>query len=486
VDQDDPGLPIKLHPCSNGEFVPPPPTPVVREAVRRARAESDRLARRLGMSRRHFLQTLSGAAVALTALQACSDEAQRADPTTSTSGPGGRFELPPESTTEPAAATTVLAGEEFVLDVQGHLLEGGDAAGFGSGFPQASCGEDDPSACFTAERFLEEVFLRSDTSMIVLSAIPIAGPDNPLSIDVMERTRRMALELCQDERVLIQGQANPNLGRPQDQLDGMAVLAAEHPIVAWKAYTHAPGPAWRLDDDLGDAFLGQASALGKPVVCVHKGISGGSEAASPADVGPAAASHRDVNLLVYHSGYEFSSVEGPYDPGQPNGGVDRLVASLAAAGVGPNENVYAELGSTWRALMGKPDEAAHLLGKLLLHVGEDNVLWGTDSIWYGSPQDQIQAFRAFSITPELQERYGYPELTPERKAKILGLNTARLHGITPSAVACPFTREQLQQVREEVALPFRTYGPSTAADVRALLAAHGGSLPSPGDAPHRF
>ena len=34
---DDPGLPIKLGPCSNGEFVPPPPTPLVREAARRAR-----------------------------------------------------------------------------------------------------------------------------------------------------------------------------------------------------------------------------------------------------------------------------------------------------------------------------------------------------------------------------------------------------------------------------------------------------------------
>ena len=37
------------------------------------------------------------------------------------------------------------------------------------------------------------------------------------------------------------------------------------------------------------------------------------------------------------------------------------------------------------------------IGKLLKHVGEDNVLWGTDSIWYGSPQDQIQAFRTFQI-----------------------------------------------------------------------------------------
>ena len=48
--------------------------------------------------------------------------------------------------------------------------------------------------------------------------------------------------------------------------------------------------------------------------------------------------------------------------------------------------------------------AAHVVGKLLKYVGEDRVLWGTDSIWFGSPQDQIQAFRAFQISEEFQER----------------------------------------------------------------------------------
>jgi hypothetical protein len=80
--------------------------------------------------------------------------------------------------------------------------------------------------------------------------------------------------------------------------------------------------------------------------------------------------------------------------------------------------------------MGDLDQAAHVLGKLMLAVGEDNIVWGTDSIWYGSPQDQIAAFRAFEITPEYQERFGYPELTMERKVKILGLNAVRVFGIT--------------------------------------------------------
>ena len=98
-------------------------------------------------------------------------------------------------------------------------------------------------------------------------------------------------------------------------------------------------------------------------------------------------------------------------------------------GIGPGGNVYAELGSTWFNLSRDLDSAGHVLGKLLTHLGAERILWGTDSIWYGSPQGQIDAFRAFEITPEAQERYGYPALTPEMKDLILGGNAARLYGV---------------------------------------------------------
>ena len=45
------------------------------------------------------------------------------------------------------------------------------------------------------------------------------------------------------------------------------------------------------------------------------------------------------------------------------------------------------------------------------------MLWGTDSIFYGSPQDQIQAFRAFQISDEFQERFGYPALDRRDQAQ---------------------------------------------------------------------
>jgi len=110
-------------------------------------------------------------------------------------------------------------------------------------------------------------------------------------------------------------------------------------------------------------------------------------------------------------------------------GVDALIKSVEDNGIGRNANVYAELGTTWRYVMRDPTTAAHLLGKLFKHIGEENVLWGSDALWYGSPQDQIQAFRSFQIAPALIEAHGYPELTPALKQKVFGLNGARVYGI---------------------------------------------------------
>jgi predicted TIM-barrel fold metal-dependent hydrolase len=250
----------------------------------------------------------------------------------------------------------------------------------------------------------------------------------------------------------------------------MAATAAEFEIAAWKAYTHE-GPSWRLDDDVGNAFCDQVRALGQRIICVHKGL--GPHAASPVDVGPAAVNHPDLMFCIYHSGFEAAVTEGEYpgdEAGAAAGGVDRLIASVHGVGIGPGGNVYAELGSTWWNLIQRPDEAAHVLGKLLVAFGPDNILWGTDSIWYGSPQGQIEAFRAFEISAEYQERFGYPALTADVKARILGLNAARVYGLDPATTVCALSPADRRGVR--AASPARVpAGPTTAAAARAAFAA---------------
>jgi predicted TIM-barrel fold metal-dependent hydrolase len=488
-DDEDPGLPIKFGPCSNAEYDPEPVLPpVLRETIRRARDESERNASRLGMSRREFLLSICGAATTLLALDACTREAHRATPSRTTSEPGGGYSIPPEATVEPEPAHDAIGGEEFVFDVQGHLLEYDlnpilNGQDFWTRFPQQYCGEDDPRVCYSIESFLDLMFLRSDTSMLVLSALPIYPEGSPLSTRIMDETRRIAEGLCRDERVLMHAQALPNVGRPQAALDAMEDTAKRYPVVAWKTFTHFPAVfegsdrAWWLDDhdpnlpQVGEAFIRKTVELGLPTIAAHKGFSGGTPYASPVDVGPAARRHPDVNFLIYHSGFEAGGVEGPYASRTRSVGINRLITSMRRAGIGPNENVYAELGSTWWYVMRYPNQAAHVLGKLLKYVGEDNVIWGTDCLFYGSPQDQIQALRSFRISEEFQDRYGYPELTRGIKNKILGLNGARLYGVDPITAPCQFTRRELERLRRQLPGRNQTLGPSTAAEAGVFRAA---------------
>ena len=484
--EEDPGLSIKFGPCSNGEFVPPPLTAVEREAIRRAHESSRENARRLGISRGVFLRSVCGAATTLLALQGCAREA-------ATRALGGYWDVPPDAALDADAARSVLAGREFVFDVQGHHLEYDlmrRTAGrpfFGSVFPQVNCGRDDPRACFSREVFLEDFFLRSDTNMVTLSALPIAPKGSPLSAAIMDDTRHTAELVTGWESVLLHAQVLPNYGPLRANLELMEENARRYPIAAWKVFTHFPdafgdpGNAWRLDDAdpalrrVGHAFIEQARRLGIKTICAHKGFGAGSRYASPEDVPRAAKTFPDVNFVVYHSGFErIGPREGPYTSATAHVGINRLITALRRHRVGPNENVYAELGSTWWTIMRDPTQAAHVLGKLLRHVGENNVLWGTDCIFYGSPQDQIEAFRAFQISREFRERYGYPALTPSRKAKILGLNAARVYGVEPKRVKARFTRRELEEIRASLKFKHETYGPRNRREVKRLRDHHRG------------
>jgi hypothetical protein len=166
-------------------------------------------------------------------------------------------------------------------------------------------------------------------------------------------------------------------------------------------------------------------------------------------VGPAARAFPDLTFVVYHSGYEQPGARD--DDSDAAGGVGRLETSLRDAAVPPGANVYGELGSTWFLVSRRPEEAAHVVGTLLRCVGEDRILWGTDSIWYGAPQSLIDAFRAFSIPEWMQERYGYPPLTDAAKTKILSTNAAALYGVDLGRVRRCEPLGWLDEARAELA-----------------------------------
>ena len=57
--------------------------------------------------------------------------------------------------------------------------------------------------------------------------------------------------------------------------------------------------------------------------------------------------------------------------------------------------------------MSFPTIVAHIMGQLMKFMGGDRIVFGSDSVWYGSPQWQIEAFWRFQIPAALREKYGF-------------------------------------------------------------------------------
>jgi len=470
-DPDGTRLPVKLDSTSNGEYAPIPLEPVHREAKAKSLASAGANAKRLGLSRRDFLVSAGGVATTLLGMNEAYAAAGRT---------GGFFDLPYDAALDLALARSTLDSTDFIFDVQGHFVN--PTGAWTKRLPQTarplqmpktqSCGPSkgagrlDYLQCIGPDEFVKDVFLDSDTDLMVLSFVPSTREGEPLTIEEAEATARIVERLEGTHRLYIHGRVNPN---QKGDLEGMDELASRHRISAWKTYTQwgPDGKGFWMDDEPGLAMIEKARKLGVRNIAIHKGLAFGPksyEHSTCADIGRVAKRFPDVNFLIYHSGFAAGKAEGPYDETRTDG-IDSLVTSLAKAGVKPGANVYAELGSTWRLMMRDPDTAAHGLGKLLKAVGADNVVWGTDSIWYGSPQDQIQAFRAFQIAPALRDKHGYPEITPALRAKVFGLNALKIYPVPKDVLEKHLAKDRVAKLRENYRErpdpSYLTYGPRT-------------------------
>jgi predicted TIM-barrel fold metal-dependent hydrolase len=462
-------------------------------ALDRVAAAADRA----GIDRRQFLQTSAGVAAVLVTFNACSDGGETAPSSTTRGSPrttaGGSFEVPePEDV---KACEEALAGDEFIFDIHTHhVVPDGPwrqnalrIADMILGLVPSGCEETDPYRCLDRTAYLHDMFLASDTTVSLLSDVPNSGPmDAPVPWEEKRETKQLAdaLAVGGHPRVLLHDVLAPNFGELAMRLDEMEANAGTGDLSAFKVYT-AWGPDGRgyaLDDPaIGLPVVEKARSLGVKVMCAHKGLpllEFDRSHNGPEDVVAVAKQYPDMDFVVYHGAYELQTTEGPYDPADAARGVNSLIKALDDHGIPPNANVHAELGTTWRETLGSPTEAAHMLGKLLARVGSDNVMWGTDAVWYGSPQPQIMAFRSFQIAPELQERHGYPALTPELKAKIFGLNAARVFGIDPEGARCALDADGLAEARAQLATyradgaiqAWQPRGPLTRREVRTWLA----------------
>ena len=449
------GVPLFLQPLHTDEFEAPPRTELQQQARAAAAEEAVRAAGRVGRSVRAYVPSRRGTA---TGLMALNDAA------------GARFfEVPPEAGLDEEAAAAAFASDGPVIDVQTHWIadrpilkdfQRNILRFYRAMAPEWWSGLDGVVAYDIAE-YLRCVFVESETALAVISAAPgNAHGEMFLKNHEMAGMRELFDRTAGTGRLLNHTVVRPKLG----ETERMAEWAATYRPVGWKVYTlglmdesyqhYQPGYDWRLDDDeTGMPFLEQARALDVRLVCAHKGVSGMIDAGSPDDVGPAAKAFPDIDFVIYHSGYEPGQVDGPYTPETADLGVNRLIKTVEDVGLGPGGNVYAELGTTWFMLLSRPVDAAHVLGKLLEHLGEDNIIWGTDSIWYGPTQPVLDAFRAFQIPDAMCEEFGYPKLTPEAKRKILAGNGARVYDIDLDALSVAAAGDDLswtQQVAVEL------------------------------------
>lgn len=452
-------LPVDILPASNNEFYPRSPNAREIATMRRMNEKTEEVRRRLGMSRREFVRTGLAMAVGWWAVDAMS------------SGKYGNYGYAGPLGNDPTADDLCamnfpnvqldnLPGE-FIFDVQSHHVESDGIwraalpvhwAVIAILFGQVSNGgsEVDPTENVGRAHYFKEIFLDSATTMAVLSPVP-AAPDivQPLPYLEAVETAQIAKDLSGTERVVVHSFVMPNRGSTklggspmqplflQDELDTMEARARDHRyfLRGWKIYSpysdvpYAPG--FQHHDDVGMALAAQVRRLnqlyGVPAVLAsHKGPAlPGFDAVSNScvDVGPAARQNPDISYVIYHSG-AGGGTSAPYPGDQavaPTAlSVDSLIRSLRIEGWdaesnipaglahGNSPNVYAEIGSTWRSVAGNPNNASHLIGKLVRHVGAQRVIWGTDDLWYGSPQPEIVALRSLNLTQAARELYNLP------------------------------------------------------------------------------
>lgn len=444
--EDVPPIPTRI--VSNEEFVPVPQSPEQREVELRLWAIAETAANRLGMTRRDFLRTGCGMAAALVAMNQVF---------------GPCYQVDADEVTDPEKARERWPKNEFIFDIQTHHVdierqwyddtrEGRWFKNFVRALRPAAT-VDESIERLNLDHYVKELFLDSDTVMAVISGVPTRDWNkNPLPPDLMAATRDYVNKLAGSERVLAHGLMRPNLGK--SELDEIERQIKELRISAWKMYTGAEigEQAWWMDDEkVAYPCFARTKELGVKHLCVHKGLPLGvfnEEHCKPRDLLKAARDWPDLNFIVYHSGFRgLESLKDRKDP-QEIPWISDIIRMLRD---NPQlKNVYFELGSTFNQLSSfNPEACMHMLGQMIQVAGDDHVLWGTDSIWGGSPQSQIVRLKRLEMRDSLIEKYGYAPLTDAVKAKILGLNAAKLFGIDPQAKRKAIEQDRLSALRRD-------------------------------------
>src|SRR5579864_6393744 len=440
--------PVPTQIVSNGEYLPPPQSEIQKKVERRIYELADTNGKRLGLSRRQFLATSCGMAAAFLAMRDVYGATV--------------FKVTDEEARDPEmmlARAQSLAGQ-FIFDDQTHfirdefdhkeLLGLGD---FAAEHWNPKLKEEGVTlARYKFQNYVKEIFYDSDTNIALLSGAPF---DDPtwwlLSNEQIVKAREVINDFAGSRRLLAHTVITPKQPGWMEEVD--KAIAVYKPD-SWKSYTIGDplGPSkypWRLDDEqLMYPFYEKAVKAGITTLCIHKGLlppdyeksfAGVWEYATAWDIGKAAKDWPQMNFVIYHSALR-PFLELPDKAWAEFEQTGRIQWATDLAEI-PQKfgvtNVYGELGTSFaNSAVTNPKFAAALVGTLVKGLGADHVVWGTDTLWYGSPQWQIEAMRRLEIPEDMQKKYGFPALggaNSATKQMIFGINSARLYGLNLKA-----------------------------------------------------
>jgi predicted TIM-barrel fold metal-dependent hydrolase len=463
--------PIPTQSVSSDEFMPAPQTAKQREFEARIKEFGGELARRQGMSRRAFFKTAAGMAAAFVAMNETYGklyDASRAEAAI------------PEMAGERAKALS----NQFVMDMHTHFLRDDtritnfvrqrEAVGK-AGWNPALQGKPQTIEDLKFANYFKEVFLDSDTKVACISGSASEDPrdwflTNEMKFDARAKVNKEA----GTKRMFSHAIMTPGWPGWLDKVDEeMEKLKPD----SWKGYTIGDNTnknlskhPYRLDNEkLMYPFYERLVKWSKDHpgvvnVCIHKGLFPPSvEQQFPhlvgychvGDVGKAAKDWPQLNFIIYHSAYRWAgggTAEQALEQLNRTGRIE-WVNDLAEI---PEQygvtNVYGDLGQIFaQSTMADPRICAFMMGTLVKGLGSDHVVWGSDAVWTGSPQWQIEALRRLEIPEEMQKKHGFKPLGPADgpvKRAIFGENNARLYYFNPQQRSA-LENDRFAQLKED-------------------------------------
>jgi len=441
--------PVPAQIVSNDEYMPSPQTAKQKEYEARIKALGSELAKKQGTTRRAFFKTAAGMAASYLAMN-------------DTYGPVFGVSRAEAATPEMADERAKSLKGQFIMDMHTHFLRDDTkimgfvaqrAAVGKAGWNPELVGKEQTIEELKFANYFKEVYMDSDTKVACITGAPSEIPaDWFLTNEMKAEARAKINKEAGTRRALAHAIFTPGYDGWMEQVDhAIKDLKPD----SMKGYTIGDNShkdlskhPWRLDDEklvypAYEKFL----KAGLKNVCIHKGLFPPSvEKQFPnlvaysdvRDVAKAAKDWPQLNFIIYHSAYRWAGGGKPEDAWEQFQKTGRIewVSDLAEI---PSKygvtNVYGDLGQIFAwTVVAEPRLGAAVMGILGKGLGYDHVVWGTDAVWTGAPQWQIEGLRRLEIPEDMQKKYGFKPLgaAPDSPIKnaIFGGNNARLYNYT--------------------------------------------------------